>query len=1598
MNTTQQVTIKKQAIFVLRQLRPKFQLPGNVSCTNESLSLLEKQLMNEIDNLKPQAFNVDWLTSLLSNWREVLDSCEIVDDKIIKRIESCALFAYQLSRCDGLIDCTVTITVFVGSLFEGSITRTLSQKIVDQFHKIFTYSEDDTELVPQSMEEFFDTFREKLDFTASLVDLPIMKKMHKFLMYALSYSLLENFGISFESIGYAKFEAEAIRRAYTSKFGLWHALLDAMSLFCRQFVSAVKTRSFEPFFHSTSSYDAWVTLAFKLKRQEKFLSNPEPHNFDIFTFRSELDEAIAKGKSIIQFISNAGKLEKDKIKQLLSELELIKANDITKKSTQRDREAPFSILLAGGSSVGKSHLTNIMFQYFADLKGLPSGSEFKYTRNFTEEFWNGFTSSQWFIILDDIASLSPKLGVLDPSLAEVINVVNNVAFVPNQAELADKGKTPCLAKLVIATTNTPDLNAYAYFSCPLAIQRRIPWVVNVMPKPEFARNSVMLDPSKCVSTEGKFDDFWDIVVEKIVPASDSLRNQRAKLEPIHKFNSIVEYLSWFGATAMQHSAQQNSLAKSEQDMKAISVCKKEGCYKPLYACSCLQQQSLNETSTTNERRWYDIYPFWVVFRLMLYRMTNFAYTYDPEHPAFVTFPKILSILEYFFFGMIGWLIVAYASITFKVRDVIISYTMGLQERATRAFVRQVAIRVQNHLEPFKQYAKIFAIGTATISVAYTAYKLMPKKEKTFERCSEGTNCKIYREDNLVEQVSIEHIGQAPEPQKCERDNVWYKNEFNVTSFDVDTLTKSWKEFSKDEVRTILFRNLLRFRIQISEGHWRNTGAFALGGTLYAINYHALPKFDTFTMEILQGCDNSGVNTNTTLLINSTQIYKLPEKDLAIINIVAIPPKKDISGLLVKDTFDGKYVGELLKRSIDMSTDINPVKDITRSLYQWTESNIPCWSGISSRLTIEGDCGSIMLVFSPLGPVILGIHALGNACSQVVSMPITNNVYQDAKRYFCIFNIQSGSPNFTGEYAGKYILGPLNERSPLRYIENGCANTFGSFIGHRSNARSSVGRTCIAQEAEKFGYVQKYGPPVMKGWLPWRTALIDMVNIPTTFRTDILDQCVASFTKDILDRLTPEQLSEVQIYDIFTSVNGAAGVSYVDKMNRNTSMGFPWCKSKKHFIHSVPPRGELLDPVEFDDEVLQRVQSCIDKYHAGQRYMPIFTGHLKDEPTSYKKIKLGKTRLFGGAPADWSIVVRMYLLSVIRLIQNNRFIFESAPGTIAQSAEWGEIYHYLTQFGKDRIIAGDYKAFDKSMSSMFIKASYTIISNVCKAAGYSSDDLLVIEGISTDTSYPLFNVNGDLVELYGSNPSGHPLTVIINGLANALYMRYCYTILNPQHECSSFKENISLMTYGDDNVMGVRPGIDWFDHTKIAEVLAVHGVTYTMADKEAVSVPFINISNVSFLKRSWLWCPEVNNYLCPLEHDSIEKSIMTCVASKSVSAEYQAIQIVSTACQEYFFYGREVFEQKTEILKQIVINSGLEDFIEDNTFPTWDSLVNRFLQYKITSSYKEQLKLAHYKVSGFEEVPIKKESTTIDWFKSIKDFTGVVIREMPTTNC
>jgi hypothetical protein len=410
------------------------------------------------------------------------------------------------------------------------------------------------------------------------------------------------------------------------------------------------------------------------------------------------------------------------------------------------------------------------------------------------------------------------------------------------------------------------------------------------------------------------------------------------------------------------------------------------------------------------------------------------------------------------------------------------------------------------------------------------------------------------------------------------------------------------------------------------------------------------------------------------------------------------------------------------------------------------------------------------------------------------------------------------------------------------------------------------------------------------------------------------------------------------------------------------MGFPWSTTKRKYLTDLPPIDEYQDPVEFTDEVMERVEERLSSYLRGERTYPIYKASLKDEALPFQKIEAKKTRVFMAAPVDFTLVMRSVLLSFVRISQRHRYIFESAPGLEAQSSEWDELYHYLTKFGDNKMIFGDFSGFDVTMRANFLLSAFKLIEDFHRARGFDEKYCRVIRCIAYDVTFPVVNYNGALIELFGKNPSGQALTVTINGIVNSMYMRYCYKCLNPRLEIRSFRRNVNLITYGDDNGMGASDDCPWFNHTSISKTLEKIGVKYTMADKCSHTVPYIHIDDADFLKRKWRYEKELGKRVCPLDVSSIYKSLMIGIKSKAISPQDHAASIIRSANSEFFWHGKEIFEIWQTRFRDMIANHGLEPFFVQTPLETWDDLIER---YKRNSSLELQ--------SGDENIPFESRA-------------------------
>lgn len=1586
-------------------------------------------------------------------------------------------------------------------------TKSFTHILLEQWDKVmglFLQSED---------ENVFSKLRGLLDNYARVKTLPLFKKMYKFLLYCIGTSLFEKMGVTFDFSRFIKVEEATLKKNFTMGPDFVHCMLDTLLFFCETGYQCMKTGSMDPIFHSVTAYEKWLEGAELLKIQVRHISNPEPHGFTIFDFLNRLDMAIEKGEAIVKFQKTDDGLSKVP-KYILNELRIIRADCLTRQLAQKDRKAPFAILIAGHSSVGKSTFTKMCYYQFGKLMGLPIDPEYRYVRNPFDKHWVNFNSSQWCVQLDDIAFMHPnKSQGPDPSLMEMLQVVNNVPYVPTQAELADKGKTPLRSRFVIATTNTESLNAADYFACPLAVQRRLPYVVSITPREEYLKDGFMLDTAALPPTPpGQYPDFWRITVKKVIPTTkvNTHMGQVGELIDVAIFEHSLDFIKWFNVQAQLAETVQDASMSCDAAMEGAKLCP---CGIPFQSChgvidaahtnliraAQLQSDELivyntpwvqevqrrlrdqredreynyqehlaenyaqeqdREAALRRARAWdrgllesvmrmswfHRLSVWWFSTVLWIFHSgwmgKMFIYFFFGNWYLYYMYTSLLYIPEFrrFAVNVIGArayvavgrnknaliIIAAVSSIVtvykaFGFVSDIRGYFSGdppvtsvedkelAQKLASELTREQKIAEADNDLRlkkfehetgqkrvkyvknmktfwPSSNLSCMFGLGPKTkqqiIDEADSEYgnaladlyvqldkaKWAHKKAlKSLGVTKDEMKSKPWRTDpenfpddssttsqDLVESTQILEAelqgisaerGRSPEPKGDKEEGVWYKDNYECTTFDVTPSTLSKATWSTDEFCNLVRANCVFFSIKYRETedliHEKRTMATCIGGHIYMCNNHSVPT-DVFQLELICQSGKDGITRNLSFLVTQVQLMRYPERDIVFIKIPNVPPKKNICNLFVKKTFQAQFDGVYFGRNMDGSSYVNAMYAPTlvrNSVYEHEALTIPItcdmWKATTATLTTKGDCGALMISRTAMGPAILGIHVLGSinnvAHALAVDCDFLNDLFPNI--------IEEGVPTLQ---VGTYIqtLGDLHFKSAVRFIDQGSAEVYGSFIGHRSRLRSRVTKTFMHDLAIEHGYVCRTAAPDLNSWVPKHKALKEMVKPISGMNSTILEHAKQCYIADVMKGLTPEDLKEVHVYDLDTAVNGKPGLAYVDKMNRNTSAGFPFNKSKKYFMTAREATDEYPNAVDLTPEVAAEVDKVLECYGKKKLYCPIFNGSLKDEARSVKKVLAGELRLFCAANFPWSVAVRMYYMSLIRLVQKHRLLFEAGPGTIAQSEEWHELRIHLTHFGLEQICDGDYKLFDKQVAAMMMLASFDILIYIAVAAGYSQDDENTMQGMAEDIAFAWLNFFGCLIRLFCSNPSGQIITVIINGLLNCLYMRYAYCVLNPAGTCTDFKENVHLMTYGDDMIMGVSPKCPWFNHVAITKVLADIGVGFTMGDKLAKSVPYIHIDKASFLKRTWRFEPELGVYVCPLDHESLDKMMTMHVASKTMSPQKHSVEVMHTALREYFWYGRPVFEEKYALFTMFMEKLQLEAY-STRPFPTWDQLVGEF---------------------------------------------------------
>jgi hypothetical protein len=816
--------------------------------------------------------------------------------------------------------------------------------------------------------------------------------------------------------------------------------------------------------------------------------------------------------------------------------------------------------------------------------------------------------------------------------------------------------------------------------------------------------------------------------------------------------------------------------------------------------------------------------------------------------------------------------------------------------------------------------------------------------------------------------------KKPVPKDDRISNVWYNESFVATSFDVTRQIESWKNMPQTQVLAYVQHNTVSIELHYHRGgvaKVTETHAFCLGGNLYVMNFHALPKNiddENFRCEMFDDRKGSGIQFKGECFLSCNAMLVYPERDLAFFQFMGVPPRRRLWDIIPPRSYRGRF-GGFYVRSADMPRIVANIQRVQSTTEIGTYDT---WTGIVQEPTVVGDCGMPMVMFTEQGPMIVGIHAFGGGVfrgHQVCAVPLDREILSEVEKHNWDFPmVQPGTPNLKAECI-TYNLVPVHAKSPIRYVEDGGAIVYGSLDGFRPVPKSRVCRTLLYDALERRGVADvKNAAPVLphgKAWMPWYRALKDQTNPRMSLNVELMLACAENYKQKILRGLSSDDLATLHPVDWCTAINGVCGMGYMDKLNRNTSTGFPYKTCKKFFLEEPAVKTQV-NEVICNREMMARILKMDESYRLGICAAPIFCANLKDEARSKTKVLDGNIRVFMGGPMDWSIVHRKYFMTFQRMMKLRRNLFEQQVGVRAQSTDWQEMYLYVTQDESYNVFDGDYAHFDKDMAALSILLHFKVEIDICRVTGnFSEEDLNAMWCVAFDVAYPTVDFHGDLIQFVKGNPSGQCQTVETNGTSNVIDIRYAYAKSHPDAaSCRTradwlrildgFEQRVVACVYGDDNLVGVRKDTPWFNHSTMAKALGEVGITYTMADKGAESRPYIPYGEISFLKRKFVRDDDVGAILGPLEEASIWKMVSLCVKSRSVSMEVQAIAEVASAVREWFFHGKTKFNENRTLLMDVVHEAGLDMYVDENTFPTWGVLKTAFWVNSESTVPREEL--------------------------------------------
>lgn len=352
-------------------------------------------------------------------------------------------------------------------------------------------------------------------------------------------------------------------------------------------------------------------------------------------------------------------------------------------------------------------------------------------------------------------------------------------------------------------------------------------------------------------------------------------------------------------------------------------------------------------------------------------------------------------------------------------------------------------------------------------------------------------------------------------------------------------------------------------------------------------------------------------------------------------------------------------------------------------------------------------------------------------------------------------------------------------------------------------------------------------------------------------------------------------SIIEPFDDISWSEVVQGNEFLAPLNKDSSNGFNCKKDKKDYVDFE--RGELL-PHTLDElnDWNYKVENLF-----GQEYIPpevlnkfVWCEALKDEVRSLSKD--GEPRSFRVATIYAQLFTKKIFGNMILQLMGSRDFHQIMIGCNPYK-EWNDISAKLSNC--KRIWAGDIAKWDGSMLPQVQRAIADIF-----IAKYKGKYKEMIKHLLEHSMHSIVAINDDVYMTTHSMPSGSYLTAMLNSLVNKFYTAMWF-----YRECKNngikatvqnFWSEVVDFVYGDDKVNGIK-SFTFLNAVNMRDFFVSIGMDFTDSRKNKIVSPGQDITEITFLKRSFVFHPLLERVMCPLDWDTLSSSLSWVDSKKDV---------------------------------------------------------------------------------------------------------------------